>query len=53
MTNKDTGKWCDFHKSPWHSTADCFSKQSLVAEVKDSESYADYDSELELEREDR
>jgi hypothetical protein len=23
---KDTGKWCDFHKSPWHSNADCRSK---------------------------
>jgi hypothetical protein len=43
-------KWYDFHKSPWHNTADCRSKQSLVAEVKASESDADSDSETEPER---
>ena len=42
---KDTGKWCEFHKIPWHNTGECCSKQSLVAEIKSSESDPDSDSE--------
>ena len=44
-TKKDTGKWCEFHKIPWHNTDECRSKQSLVAEIKSSESDPDSDSE--------
>jgi hypothetical protein len=40
---KDTGKWCDFLKIPWHNTNKCHSKQSLVAEIKDKE--PNHDSE--------
>jgi hypothetical protein len=25
-TKKDTGKWCNFHKIPWHNTEECRSK---------------------------
>ena len=49
-TKKDIRKWCNFHKCPWHNTVDCCSKQSLVAEVKASESDVDSNSEPELER---
>jgi hypothetical protein len=36
-TKKYIGKWCDFHKIPWHNIVDCRSKKSLVDEVKSSE----------------
>jgi hypothetical protein len=26
---KDTGKWCEYNKIPWHNTEECCSKQSL------------------------
>jgi hypothetical protein len=48
-TKKDTEKWCDFHKSPWHNIVYCCSKQSLVAKVKASESNAGSDSETKPE----
>jgi hypothetical protein len=41
---KEMGKWCEYHKIPWHNTEECLSKQSLVAELKDSESKVDSES---------
>jgi hypothetical protein len=32
--NKDTGKWCEYHKIPWHNTEECHSKKSLMAELE-------------------
>jgi hypothetical protein len=36
---------CEYHKSPWHNTDECRSKQSLVVELKASKSEVDFDSE--------
>lgn len=47
---KDTGKWCELHKSPWHKTDECQAKQSLVAEMKSSELDLDSDSKTEPEK---
>jgi hypothetical protein len=35
---KDTRKWCDFHKIPWHNTDECHSKHSSVDEIKEKDS---------------
>jgi hypothetical protein len=42
---KDTGKWCEYHKIPWHNTEEFHSKKSLVVEMKALSQEADSDSE--------
>ena len=46
-TKKQTGKWCEFHKNPWHNTDECLSKKSLVADNKDKELNPDSESNYE------
>ena len=43
-------KWCEFHNSSTHNTSECRTKQSLVAELKASESDACSDSESEPDK---
>ena len=47
---KDTGKWREFHKSSTHNTSECRAKQSLVSELKASESDACSNSESEPDK---
>jgi hypothetical protein len=44
---KDTGKWCDFHKIPWHNTNEFRSRKSWVVEIKDKDLNPDSESNLE------
>jgi hypothetical protein len=44
-TKKYTRKWCDFHKIPWNNNDEFRSKQSLVAELKETESSLESDSD--------
>jgi hypothetical protein len=46
---KDMGKWCEYHKIPWHNTKECFSKKLLMFKLKDSELQVDSDSESNFE----
>jgi hypothetical protein len=39
------GKWCEYHQIPWHNIEECLSKQSLVAELKSSDSKANFEYE--------
>eukprot|EP00253_Pinus_taeda_P022234 PITA_22234 len=49
-SKKDTGKWCEFHKSSTHDKSECRAKQSLVAELKASKSDACFDFESEFDK---
>jgi hypothetical protein len=42
---KGMGKWCAYHKIHWHNIKECRSKQSLMDEMKASDSEVHFDSE--------
>jgi hypothetical protein len=44
---KNSKKWHDFHKIPWHNTHECRSKQSLVVEIKEKKPNPDLESDSE------
>jgi hypothetical protein len=44
---KDTGKWCEFHKSSTHNRSESQAKQSLVTKMRASESDACSNTESE------
>jgi hypothetical protein len=46
---KDMRKWCELHKISTHNTSECRAKQSLVAEMRASESDACSDAKSEPE----
>ena len=49
-SKKNMRKWCEFHKSSTHNTSEYRAKQSLVTELKASESDACSDFESELDK---
>jgi hypothetical protein len=48
-SKKDTRKWCEYHKIPWHNIEECHSKQLVVVELKDFKSEEDSESESNTE----
>jgi hypothetical protein len=46
--NKDTGKWFDFHKIPWHNNNKCHQKQSFLVEIKEKDFNPDLESDKEI-----
>jgi hypothetical protein len=46
-SKKDTGKWCEFHNSPWHNIDECHSIHSLVVKLKDKDSNLDLEPDSE------
>ena len=47
---KDTGKWCEFHKSSTNNIRECQARKLMVVEMRASESYACSDSESEPDK---
>lgn len=47
---KDTRRWCEFHKIPWHKTDEYYTKKSLLAKLKALESELGFNSDLDLDK---